>query len=100
MMHLTMIQSIPLLVQLMTIQTELSVHTLNSARESFSHQILTGNQMKISKIDKMVGSIPLQLVREQVQLDVEYTLYSMAVVVIHISLEDLDIMTSLQQITS
>ena len=56
--------------------------------------------MKISKIDKMVGSIPLQLVREQVQLDVEYTLYSMAVVVIHISLEDLDIMTSLQQTIS
>jgi len=81
-------------------QTELSVHTQNSARESFSQQILTGNQMKISKIDRMVGSIPLQLVREQVQLDVECISYSMVAVVVQKVLEKLDIMILLQQITS
>lgn len=95
-----MIQSILLLVQLTTIQTELSVHTLNSAKESFSQQILTGNQTKISKIDRMVGSIPLQPVREKVQLDVECTSYSMVAVVVHNSLDTLDIMTSLQQTIS
>ena len=61
---------------------------------------LTGNQMKISKIDRMDGSIPLQLVREKVQLAAGCTSYSMVVVVVQKALEKLDIMTLLLQTIS
>ena len=72
----------------------------HSARENFSQMTLTGNQVKISGDDRMVGSIPPQLVKEKVQLAAGYTSYSMVVVLVQKAKEKLDIMTLLQQTIS